>query len=270
MFAYCEEIQRRIEWLEQELIWAKNRVKGCPEGELLCAKNESRYKWYLTTEKPGESGKTRSYLPKSEWKLAQRLARKKYDLCYIQELEHEMAACREYLEKAEKGKVTDKLLKQEGYRQLLGNQVCREGCTDMEEKVRNWVLEPYESNEMHPEKLIIGGVRGYCLRSKSEAMIDKALFSYGIPFRYECKLTLGGRTFYPDFTMMHPKTGKLFYWEHFGMMDNPEYVDRACQKLGVYCRNGVIPYVNLILTYETKLYPLGIDTIERAIHHYFS
>ena len=37
---------------------------------------------------------------------------------------------------------------------------------------------------------------------------------FNIPFRYECALTLGNTTVYPDFTIMHPNTGELIYREH--------------------------------------------------------
>ena len=59
------------------------------------------------------------------------------------------------------------------------------------------------------------------LRSKSEAMIEQALFYANIPYRYECKLELDNKILYPDFTMLHPETKEKYYWEHMGMMDNP-------------------------------------------------
>jgi len=60
-------------------------------------------------------------------------------------------------------------------------------------------------------------------RYKSEVFIDMALFTNNIPFRYECALELGHSTLYPDFTIRHPKTGEICYWEHFGLMDDPSY-----------------------------------------------
>ena len=72
-----------------------------------------------------------------------------------------------------------------------------------------------------------------------------------------------------DFTIRHPLTGKLYYWEHFGMMDNPEYVSHACQKIKLYCDCGFIPSINLLLTFETRECPLGIDPIEKIMREYF-
>ncbi|MFQ8777759.1 MAG: hypothetical protein ACLR78_10425 [Roseburia sp.] len=61
------------------------------------------------------------------------------------------------------------------------------------------------------------------MRSKSEAMIAMLLHLNAIPYRYECALSLGGVTLFPDFTIRHPVTGVLYYWEHFGLMDDPAY-----------------------------------------------
>ena len=53
------------------------------------------------------------------------------------------------------------------------------------------------------------------------------------------------------------------------MMDNEDYVNHTCEKLRLYCENNIIPSVNLILTYETKEYPLAIGMVERLVNEYF-
>ena len=100
-------------------------------------------------------------------------------------------------------------------------------------------------------------------------MIDTLLYLNKIPFRYEDALHLGNTTFYPDFTILHPSTGKIYYWEHFGMMDDAAYAKNTCFKLQTYTSHGIIPSINLITTYETKEFPLSSDSIEKIIHHYF-
>lgn len=112
------------------------------------------------------------------------------------------------------------------YESLLGKQFC-----SISKELEEWENAEYEKNVNYPENLIIKGTQGKRLRSKSEAIIDRILFSKGIPFRYEQKIILGNQILYPDFATRHPQTGKLCYWEHFGRMDNPEYVNHACQKV---------------------------------------
>ena len=129
--------------------------------------------------------------------------------------------------------------------------------------------ETYEKNQSHPNALRHNCISGNVVRSKSEVLIDHALFTHQIPFRYECALKLGEITIYPDFTIRHPKTGKFYYWEHFGIMDSVSYSQNAYQKLQLYTSNGYIPTINLITTFETNEYPLSMETIENVISHYF-
>ena len=80
---------------------------------------------------------------------------------------------------------------------------------------------------------------------------------------------LGDCPYYPDFTIRHPQTGDIFYWEHFGMMDIPEYASNAFSKLHVFANYGIISGVNLITTFETSEYPLDLKLVEELIDHYF-
>lgn len=129
--------------------------------------------------------------------------------------------------------------------------------------------EEYERNTNYPENLNVEATQGKMVRSKSEAIIDKLLFLNKIPFRYEAELKLGWSTIFPDFTIMHPVTKELFYWKHFGMMDNIEYVNKVTAKIRLYCENGIIPDQKLIMTFESKNCPLSISKIENIIKEKF-
>ena len=72
-----------------------------------------------------------------------------------------------------------------------------------------------------------------------------------------------------DFTIRHPITGEMVYWEHFGLMDEEEYRNSVYKKLKLYCDNGIIPSINLITTYETKQHPLDANHVEAIIKEYF-
>ena len=132
-----------------------------------------------------------------------------------------------------------------------------------------WSAASYERNPLHPEQRLHKTGSGERVRSKSEAIIAMLLHLNAIPYRYECALSLGGVTLFPDFTIRHPVTGVLYYWEHFGLMDDPAYAKNAGSKLSLYAANGIIPSVHLITTYETKAYPLNAGMIEHLISYYF-
>ena len=70
-----------------------------------------------------------------------------------------------------------------------------------------------------------------------------------IPYRYEEVIQLVEVTISPDFTIKHPVTGQIYYWEHFGKMDDPIYAKNVCDKIQLYISHGIIPSVQLITTY---------------------
>jgi len=88
-------------------------------------------------------------------------------------------------------------------------------------------------------------------------------------FRYECALHLGGKVFYPDFTIKHPENDRIVYWEHFGLMDDEEYSKKAYTKLQVYNSYGIVPSIHLITTFETRDNPLSVKMVEKIVEYYF-
>lgn len=135
--------------------------------------------------------------------------------------------------------------------------------------MQKWCAEVYETNSSHPENLIHTTLAGHKVRSKSEVIIANLLYTNGIPYRYEAALILNEMTIYPDFTILHPTSQQLFYWEHFGMMDKNNYCDAACNKLKSYCYNGIYPSMQLITTYETGKVPIRSEQVQQIISQYF-
>lgn len=123
----------------------------------------------------------------------------------------------------------------------------------------DWTIETYNTNPFYPEQKIFKCPSGHMVRSKSEVFIDMALTQQGIPFRYEAEMLIGTHAYYPDFTIKHPLTKELIYWEHLGKMDDADYAEAAFNKLKVYYDHGLIPGSNLILTFESKIKPFTFN-----------
>jgi len=64
------------------------------------------------------------------------------------------------------------------------------------------------------------------------------------------------------------KTGEEIYWEHEGMMDNPEYAKSAVKKIEAYEKNGIFLGENLILTFETSTQILEKRTLEALVRRH--
>ena len=76
---------------------------------------------------------------------------------------------------------------------------------------------------------------GVTVRSKAELYIMNRLLAVRhFDVYYERPLTARGQTRYPDFTIRNKRTNTVFYWEHFGMTDNPSYADGMAEKLAWY------------------------------------
>jgi hypothetical protein len=95
------------------------------------------------------------------------------------------------------------------------------------------------------DRLIHRTKRGDLVRSKSEVIIANELLAQGIDrYEYEAELKLpsDGRTLLPDFTIVDDDTGERFYWEHLGLLHNPEYAARWEEKLAAYRAADVLPH----------------------------
>ncbi len=94
------------------------------------------------------------------------------------------------------------------------------------------------------ENLIHRTRRGEAVRSKSEVIIADLLYAKGFTeYLYEARLVgRDGSVRYPDFTIDDAETGQKVYWEHLGMMHDPEYRARWEKKLAWYRAQDILPY----------------------------
>ena len=94
------------------------------------------------------------------------------------------------------------------------------------------------------ERLIHRTTRGELVRSKSEVIIANELLAQGIDrYEYEAELKLpNGETRYPDFTIVDDDTGECYYWEHLGLLHNPDYAKRWKRKLALYRDAEILPH----------------------------
>ncbi|MBQ7943084.1 MAG: ATPase [Lachnospiraceae bacterium] len=254
-----KQITIKYEKIISEINKINLQLKTFPKERLLCNNNGPYIQWHTT------DGHNIKYLSKKERTLAEQLAYKEYLICKLQDLEKERTALDFYLRHhSNTTSKVEHLLSDTNYQELLTPHF-----TPQDQSLSEWMNSSYEKNHQYPEQLIIKTENNTYVRSKSEAMIHMFLSVHQIPFRYECALTLGNITLYPDFTIRHPSTGETYYWEHFGLMDEPKYSQNAFSKQQLYASHGIIPTLQLITTYETAENPLNPDIIEKTIIHYF-
>ena len=128
-----------------------------------------------------------------------------------------------------------------------------------------WARAPYKKSDYMPEGREHTTSRGLKVRSKSEAAICEALYKFEVPFRYEEELVVGRHKYAPDFVVRSQKNGKLFYWEHCGLTSSRDYMDRHYRKMQDYEKFGIVPWDNLIVTYDGEGGTINLAWIEAII-----
>lgn len=127
-----------------------------------------------------------------------------------------------------------------------------------------WAQADYEkSNYKEEEKRHITS-RGLKVRSKSELLIAEKLYEYNIAFRYEQVMHIDNTTLIPDFTILR-SDGKLFYWEHEGMTNVKKYLDWQQHKGQIYASVNIVPWDNLIITYDDESGNMDLRVVESEI-----
>ena len=122
---------------------------------------------------------------------------------------------------------------------------------------------PYQNNSA------IYTERGEMVRSKSEKILADMFYKRNIPYIYEPKMEFGkGKAVYPDFLLLHVKQRKTYIYEHFGMMDYPEYAKNAFEKFNLYSENGYWYGDTLLFSFETSTNPLNTKYVEKMLCHF--
>mgnify|MGYP005746852899 FL=1 len=254
-----EAMRQRSRQLADKLMELDAKISKLPQGSIQVGHSGRYVRWYLL--KDGE----RTYIPRENRSFAQMMAQKKYLEYLRRDIQFEKKCIDSYLTKSETySKRIPKLLNEHNFIELLENTI-----ETLSVELAEWSNSPFEHNRYKTENLVHQTLSGQLVRSKSESIIASELFLNNIPFRYECILNLGDKIVFPDFTIRHPVTGQFFYWEHFGMMDNSDYADNTIDKLKSYVAHGIIPSVNLIITYETSNHPITQLKIANVVKEYF-
>ena len=254
---------------KEELIIALKSIiksqKNIPQGHLRIARDKSsrRAQFYHITSPKDKKGK---YIPYSNISLIKKIAQKDYDTKATAILQKQIKVLSKAITQSEE-KISKLYTKLSQTRQTLITPVT---LTD-QQFAEIWKSEEYKGLDFRDDAPEYYTIQGERVRSKSEIIIADALYRHGVPYRYEYPLELkSGRTFHPDFLCLNLRTRQEFYWEHFGMMDDPDYTENAVSKVKLYNENGIFPGINLIITMETQSRQISTQQIERLINAYLT
>lgn len=245
--------------IKKELRSINAKLRHLPKGTFYCSRNNNYYKWYQSIDG------IQSYIPRNQLPVAEKYATKQYLAELKKELEREYKAIQKYLSSHQKNPIkSQNILNHPEYQKLL-----KPYFKTQDRLINNWLSEPYKSNPQNPENLIHKTIAGIYVRSKSEAFIVEALYLNKIPFKYECEVQIGSAIYYPDFSIMHPKTHQIYYWEHCGRADDAQYMQKTFSKFQLYSSRNIIPRDNFIISFETQEHPFDLEQALKIVDEYF-
>lgn len=250
-------VGKRLSELNLQVEILQKKIKKAPVGRLRLGKSNGNVQYFWVKSNKDSQGK---YLPKEKLGLVKALAQKRYD---------EMLLC-EMLKEIDLLESFRKRLHPDSYEQIYS--LLRDGRKDLVTPailplnvfVERWLAVPYENKGFENESAELYTSTGIRVRSKSEVIIADCLTRLGIPFRYEYPLKIGdGACWYPDFTCLNVRSRDEFLWEHFGMMEKPDYVQGFVSKIKKLSSAGYDVGRNLIISVENLNHPMSPAYAER-------
>lgn len=128
-----------------------------------------------------------------------------------------------------------------------------------------WADDFERQKDFYKDQLTRVSASGIPMRSDGELYIAARLDHYGIPYRYEDSIPHPDVSSIPDFTIRRPRDGKIIYWEHIGRIGDEDYMKRNEGKFVEYENADIVPWDNLIVTYNMKSGGFDAKIIEAMI-----
>ena len=255
-----EQLNSRLSKLNKLIAYVEDNLSSLPTGNLHIRRKNGKDYYYAESENC-----TNNYgVPIYDKKLISDMAQRSYYLKILRSAETERKTILQFLDRIPHGSFEDIYESLPESRQSLISPV---RLTDRQ-YVERWQNQQYKHKAFYEGDPFFVTDRGERVRSKSEQLIANRLNAKGIPYKYECPLELGGMVFHPDFTILRMEDRKEIYWEHLGMMDDPEYCTNAIQRIRLYEANSIYPWRELVLSMETVSTPINLAVINRMISLY--
>ena len=245
-----EDIKQKIRSSNRTVLKAKKRIEktGFESNRLVVESKKGRNFYYMVDP----DGK-RIYLRKKEdSQIIRCMAQNDYNKKLIESIDERIKTLNYLVNAYPKGELIDTYDNLHPARKLVVQPIIESD----EEYAKEWSEKSYLTNEYDLPSQTMDTVtkNGEIVRSKSEVILANMFYDNGVPYRYEPELVLNsGRRVFPDFICLNKRTRKEYIWEHFGMMDDLDYICRNIPKLREYEQSGYLFGINMIISYESSV-----------------
>lgn len=253
-------LEERQKWNEELVTIAKANLHKSPQGRMIISKSHNTLQYYFVDD--AAYNNKRTYLKRSD-KLIQQLASKKYNQEILKAATREKQWLDKFLKGMPERTIEDVFVDRPELRSLIVPYY----MTD-DEFIAYWNSRPYTPSPIDASNAIHLTENGELVRSKSEKIIADKLLKMNIPYKYECPLALGDKTLYPDFKILNVVKRKEMIHEHFGMMADASYAQRAINKINEYARSGILIGDRLIATFEAGDGAFDVRAYENMLKEY--
>ena len=264
---YEKDLEKRIIQLEkiikskQNLVNEKSHLKNA--GKIRIVPHKNSVQFYLITKKNDTTGK---YLPRQQDDFARQLIQYDYDEKILRSAKRELAAIKKLLTHNRKSGIQRIFQRFSQNRKFLIEPVTLPN-TDF---VTKWQSHKSPENNFFNSTEFLTA-NGEKVRSKSEVIIADTLFRLKIPYKYEMPLELkNGSIIYPDFCCLNLRTRQEIYWEHFGLMDDSDYISKTISKSQNIQNSGYNLGENFIFTMENPELPLNPKFVQTMAENYLA
>ena len=260
---YKEQLIKQKKELDSLINDTEKRLKAnkvTDTGIIFYSKRKNGYQYYLK-DKAGK----KTYVKHKNLDIIRKKAQKEYDEAVHKTLIVLRSRLQRFIKNFDIGMIEREYEHLSEAKRLLVNPIIESD----EAFIEKWEREnPGNMNSFPVEGQYLTD-RGEHVRSKSEKILADLFYKKKIPYSYEPRFELSnGSSVYPDFVLLNVSKRKTIYWEHFGLISDGEYAEKALRKMDMYEKNGICIGEDLLFSMEAEDSPLDIKQIEAKIKRY--
>lgn len=243
-------------------------LENAPKGGLT-HQTKNGHAYYYHQVKSSDSKKwKKTYIRKRNMKFAQQLAQKEYLEDIMIKLNEQIQALTQFITCYNETALEQIYEKLPDERKQLIIPI----IPGVKEKLKEWDEETYEPYDAYSEYKVYETDRGEMVRSKSEVIIANILNQHKscLDYKYERPLKLMDKSgkeivIHPDFTIINKLSGKIYYYEHVGRLDETRYATDFVKKMELYTANHIMQGKELLMTYEATGAPLNVACVRKIV-----